>query len=86
MSERDEPTRTAHAPNGEPRAASPTDSPTSPPPTLGAASPTPVPGVMRRWGPASWWRLGLLALLGLMVLLLVLGGGFWQAEPVDVPR
>ena len=39
-----------------------------------------------RWGPASWWRIGLVALLGLIVLLLVMGGGFWYAEPVDVPR
>ena len=43
-------------------------------------------GPLGRWGPASYWRLGLVAMLGMMVLILVLGGGFWQAEPVDVPR
>lgn len=45
-----------------------------------------LPGPLDRYGPASWSRLGLVALLGLMVLLLILGGGFWQADPVDVPR
>ena len=45
-----------------------------------------APGPLGRWGPASYWRLGLVAMLGMMVLILVLGGGFWQAEPVDVPR
>lgn len=51
------------------------------------AAPAPAStGFMRRWGPASWWRLGLVGILALMVLLLVLGGGFWQADPVAVPR
>ena len=47
---------------------------------------TVVPPALARLGPASWWRLGLVALLGVMVVILALGGGFWQAEPVDVPR
>ena len=54
-------------------------------PHVGTAE-TVVPGALARLGPASWWRLGLVALLGVMVVILALGGGFWQAEPVDVPR
>ena len=45
-----------------------------------------VPGPLNRWGPASYWRLGLVALLGLMIVILALGGGFWTAEPIDTPR
>ena len=59
--------------------------PTMEPPAV-ATVPDGMPGPMARWGPASWWRIGLVAMLGLMVLLLLLGGGFWQAAPVDAPR
>ena len=42
--------------------------------------------VPRRWGPASWFRLGLVALLALIVGLAIAGGAFWTAAPVDAPR
>ena len=42
--------------------------------------------IPRRWGPASWWRFGLLALLALIVGIALAGGAFWTAVPADAPR
>ena len=62
-----------------------TERPHAPGEPLGTTHPVATPAP-RRWGPASWWRLGLVALLALLIGIALSGGAFWTATPVDAPR
>ena len=72
---------------GAPDASAVDAAPAAPAPLDPTVADLPPGGTtLRRWGPASWWRLGLVALLGLLVALVLMGGGFWSAAPVEAPR